>query len=80
MCFLQVLNITLVVIVIIWNGIVIRTNSTCSTYKPNTGRVEATNPLQNSMKKPPPNDVFKCELPGLPSYESALKKPPPLSS
>ena len=58
----------------------IRINSTCSTYKPKPGRVEATNPLENSMKKPPPNDMFKCELPGLPSYESALKKPPPLSS
>ena len=80
MCFLQVLNITLVVIVIIWSGIVIRINSTCSTYKPKSGRVEATNPLENSMKKLPPNDMFKCELPGLPSYESALKKPPPLSS
>ena len=78
MCFVQVLIMILLVIVIIWSGILIRKN--CSTSEPKSGRVEATNPLENSMKKLPPNDMFKCELPGLHSYESAVKKPPPLSS
>ena len=44
-----------------------------STSEPKSERVEATNPLENSMKKLPMNDMFKCQPSGLLSYESALK-------
>ena len=75
MCFLQVLILMLLVVFITWGGILIRKNR-----EPQSTYMEKTEPSEKSMKKLPLNDMLKCVPTDLPSYESALKKPPPLSN